>query len=178
LARLLLRLGRLFGGHLLLAGRRLGSGFLGGGRFRQRLGLVAERAQIDEQVGALLVALHAAIGHLGAGREAAWVADEIVERFVGPGVVGHRLERIGIGVVVVMGDGQADDAPQIGSDPMGAALVEGVAGLAGARRRLASPGSAAASSAAMSGPSPSVSSTAGVTSATWTIMPGCSGASA
>jgi hypothetical protein len=59
---------------------------------------------------------------------------------IGPGVAGHRLERVGIGVVLVLGDRQADDVPQVGSDAMGAALVEGVAGLAGARGRLASRG--------------------------------------
>jgi hypothetical protein len=93
--------------------------------------------RVGEQVGALFVAPHAAVGHLGAGRIAARIVDELVERFVGPGVAGHRLERVGIGVVLMMGDGLADDVPQIGTDAMGPALVEGVAGLAGARGRLA-----------------------------------------
>src|SRR5258708_14494821 len=100
------------------------------GLLRQRLRVVAQRAQIEDHVGPLLRLLDAGEGHLGAGYRGLRPGDELVERLIGPRLVVQRGHRLGVAVVLLVGVRAADDIPLIRSDLVRAALVEAVAGAA------------------------------------------------
>src|SRR6185437_16025859 len=68
--------------------------------------------------------------HLGAGDIAARILEELIELFVGP-LAALLLHRVGEGEAApALAAVVADDVPKVGADTVGAALLEGVAGLA------------------------------------------------
>src|SRR5665213_1854467 len=127
-----------------LARRGLGFGwfaaFRGSATFRhlrQRLWAVRQSVQKIDHVGALAVARQAGKGHGRARDIAARILEELVQFLVGPLAAlglhgGGEVEAAAILAALV-----ADDIPQVGADPVRAALFEGVTGLALLGSRLA-----------------------------------------
>src|SRR3954447_24601749 len=99
-------------------------------RRRQRDGLVRQRGQIGNHVGALAVLLDTGKAHRGAGNEALRVGDELVEVFKGP-LAALALHGSGeIEAALALSLLLTDGAVEVRADPVGAALFEGMAGRA------------------------------------------------
>src|SRR5215472_17623396 len=106
------------------------------GSRRQRLGIVRQRVEIGDHVGALAVLLDASEAHRSTGNEPLRIGNELVEIVDRPGAAlgldgGREIETATALALVVV-----HDAIEIRADAVGAALLEGVAGLADFRRRL------------------------------------------
>src|SRR5216683_5543898 len=96
-------------------------------RRRQRNRTIGKRAQIGDHVGALAVLGDAGEAHRGAGNKALGIGNELVEVVVGPGAAfglhgSREIKSAPLAFFV------ADDAVKIGTDAVGAAFLEGVAG--------------------------------------------------
>ena len=96
----------------------------------ERLGLIAQRIEIGDDVGAVLGLAQADEGHLGALGEVLRLVEPVVERVERPGLAAcacaappRKRSRRGPRAIWL-----ADDAVEIGADAVRAALVEGVAG--------------------------------------------------
>src|SRR5262249_5441369 len=106
------------------------------GSRRQRLGIVRQRVEIGDHVGALAVLLDASEAHRSPGNAPVGIGVELVEIVDRPGAAlgldgGREIETATALALVVV-----HDAIEIRADAVGAALLEGVAGLADFRRRL------------------------------------------
>src|SRR6185369_1456535 len=110
---------------------------LGGfGRLRQRRRAVRQTAQIDDDVGALLLARNAGEAHSRTGDEAARAGEELAQLVIGP-LAGLALHSRRI-IEASFGSARpVDDAPQIRTDEVLAALFEGMARAALLGRGLA-----------------------------------------
>src|SRR5215813_11629652 len=97
------------------------------GRLGQGRGVVGERVEIGDDVGALAAALDAGKGHVGAGNKAARIGNELVELVDGP-IAALRLHRGGIVEPRLRRLRTADHAIEVGPDQIAPALGEGVAG--------------------------------------------------
>src|SRR5262249_19840884 len=109
-------------------GRRFGTfGRFARGLGRQWLGIVGQRVEIIDHVGALLWARQAGKRHRGPGNVSARVRQKVVQLRDRPiaalGLHGRRI------VEPRLDFGPADDAPQVRADFVWAALLERVAGL-------------------------------------------------
>src|SRR2546423_12474387 len=97
---------------------------------RQRQRLVRQRAQVGDHVGAFAVLLDAGKAHRGARYKALRVGDEFVEvvktPFAALGLHGGREVEAGLALTLLL----ADDAIEVRTDAVRAALFEGVAGRA------------------------------------------------
>src|SRR5471032_830549 len=78
--------------------------------------------EICHDVGAILGLGQAGEGHLGALGKALRLVEPLVERIDVPGAL-VRLEPVGKGVALALGDLLADDAVEVRTDPVLAALV-------------------------------------------------------
>src|SRR5947209_11351077 len=94
------------------------------GSLRQRRWVVVHRAQIGDQVGAILLLGQAGERHLGAAHEGLRLCDHVVDVFVGP-VAALGLQRRGVAEALMARLLAADDVPLVGPDLVGAALVAG-----------------------------------------------------
>src|SRR6185437_3559058 len=96
-------------------------------RLRQIERLVGQRVQVVDHVGALAFAREARELHRGARDVAARIGEELVELVPGPGAAlrlhGSRIIEPRLCIAL-----PADDAPQVGTDLVRAALLERMAG--------------------------------------------------
>src|ERR1700716_603302 len=102
-------------------------------RLGQRNRIIRQRVQIGDHVATLAVLRNAGKAHRGARNKTLGVGEELVEVLVGPGAAlglhrGREIKAASLAFVV------ADDAEEIRTDTVGAALFEGVAGGAFLRR--------------------------------------------
>src|SRR4051794_251092 len=99
-------------------------------RGRQRSRVFRKAAQIGDHVGALAVFRNAGKAHRGAGNKALGIGDELVEVVIGPVAAlalhgGGEIEPAAARTLRLV-----EDAVEVRSDAVGAALFEGVAGAA------------------------------------------------
>uniref|UniRef100_A0A0N4ZD58 LigA n=1 Tax=Parastrongyloides trichosuri TaxID=131310 RepID=A0A0N4ZD58_PARTI len=114
------------------SGRSGGARLAGGVRRRDGETGRALRAQPGDQVDAGLLVADAGEGHLGARHIAARRVDEVIQLVIVPGrgfglMLGHGVR---IGEARAVHGGAADHGEQVRADAVGAARVDGVAGLA------------------------------------------------